>query len=1401
MIASVNFNVNPNPETTTPSALGENDLNARQPLTPQPSRQAKIDWLLALGLSPLPVAPAQDAQTYPARDKKGAIIRDADGNPKPQFTGKNPSYLDANDTPHALSHKTYQDRQPTKEELDTWFANPLNGVGSLGSDEWVFIDLDRPKFDVPGLNADENQALCNEAGKTIIDAIVAQTQKLPPYERTQSYGWRMVVGLSSPPTFTNFAMTPGGDHVGEILGKGRFAVLAPSVGPTGNAYEAYHRCAPEEIPIVDTLEQLTFVPVKASRGRPKKTTSTLTQPPLTPLSDSSTPTSNPSTQSVNTSAPKTVTSSATSTLEKYPQLREKVFELRDLGTDKTRNVLAGINDKGDRSHSLTTAIKDWYGWERWCKLNGIAYRGDTRSLAIEAGINLKLEDAEDRVDRILAGIDGDSCLTSCEFKGNSDEGCWKRILKLAGVRGSKFNANANANAKVIPLPTATPLPKAVGGNDNSPPLPPNYGGGHGGSNPNDDVDWSAPVNHKGQLGYWAKIKGSDDYKFEAKCNFDFTIDRYFIRHKNDQGKTSTPDGGGFRLKVTFAEDATSDYVYLTAQDFGKADKFAEALKAGLGQGVSFRLSTYELQALRQVKVKEYRKRGGKKYRLCDRVGQQVDGTWVFPDVQFDANGNRLDPEKTKWVFNPYIGGDDHIPCPLIPYDDNPNALRNLLIAQREFAGVEGFMAFWLTTGFVAASVHDQRIVNEEGFFPILNLCGDFGGGKTVNGQSATSLLWGIKNSGLVASISLSMAYERLSKLGSVVSALDDPPNQSEPEKRQLDEFIKSLYNRFPRQVRKNNQEPHSALIITSNDAKGATSDATKSRLIRLYIAVKERDGQAKAYANLRKAMAEAPGAFRSLLTIGYDAEAVLEVRQRLQKHMKGAPGRSVNNLALLTWYTKRVVELAGIDDIDVEAWVIANLCPQMVEEMGSVNSATDFVKRLLTLQAESYVGDWNFTTVTHRSLGLCKALNMPSLWKLTEKTTPTPTYDRSVLEKVLVDLGCVKNQQAKFDSDKDSTLTYQREIRKGRNQGENWVEPTPPKKVNRGALLIPHRLWETLGFEPPDPEPMSPTPSDSNSKEWDAWDTWGDDSGESSEPSSRVEKSSEGHTTRSNVDAQSVSDLSLSQSSQVVKKIERESDEKVVELNPSDATKKIQDATDAQNQNEGDKSSAASSENLTTSLLAPNETPETPNPQAVDEVGKAFYFEPTSGEKYTTLAETNAQTCDDNLIKLGEIATEMIHCASQADVENLYAAHSTEAIEAAKEILGDEERLTFEAIVSQCASNSPAVAQEVQLPAVTPKLENPTPNATTTKDASPTTTVGTRFRYVGVLTHNLKDAEGNLILDAAGKPVVLKKGSDIFLKDVGGAINREYVNVCAVSFDCLPLGIHRSQLEEVNAHD
>jgi hypothetical protein len=363
---------------------------APQPLTPQPSVQATIQWLQSLGLPPLPVAPAQDPYDYPKIVKEDAQKKiyahcplKEDGTPIPLYTGKNPSYLDKAKKPHLVMHRSYQERSPSYKEIKEWFANPANGIGTLGSEEFIWIDFDVKNF--------SDASECREAAIAVAKKIQEISGLQPTLEETHSGGWRVLALVSEKPTFTNFALEPGGKHVGEALGFGRFTVLAPTIGPSGNSYTAYHRHDPDKKPKVQTLEIIGVY----QTGKNKNKAPTLNIPAPTPMQ---TPTKSVS----STAALSDIRTS------KPTKVSRGSVALSNLGTAESRDVLAGNNIKNDRSASLTLAIREWYGWENWCAENGKAFTEDAESLAYEAGAKLGID--ADRIERILKTINSTECL-------------------------------------------------------------------------------------------------------------------------------------------------------------------------------------------------------------------------------------------------------------------------------------------------------------------------------------------------------------------------------------------------------------------------------------------------------------------------------------------------------------------------------------------------------------------------------------------------------------------------------------------------------------------------------------------------------------------------------------------------------------------------------------------------------------------------------------------------------------------------------------------------------------------------------------------------------------------------------------------------------------------------------
>ena len=133
-----------------PAPLGSNSVQAIAPR----DRQQVIDWLSEHNFPALPVAPRQDAYKY-HKVVKAQVLREVwshcpltdNHKPIPVYTGKNPSYLDSNGQPHLLNHRRYQKQLPSQTELKHWFANPANGVGTLGGwNDAVWLDFDVKNF-------------------------------------------------------------------------------------------------------------------------------------------------------------------------------------------------------------------------------------------------------------------------------------------------------------------------------------------------------------------------------------------------------------------------------------------------------------------------------------------------------------------------------------------------------------------------------------------------------------------------------------------------------------------------------------------------------------------------------------------------------------------------------------------------------------------------------------------------------------------------------------------------------------------------------------------------------------------------------------------------------------------------------------------------------------------------------------------------------------------------------------------------------------------------------------------------------------------------------------------------------------------------------------------------------
>lgn len=211
--------------------------------SPNPQTDKTIHDLLALGLTPLPVAPAFPAEQYPS--KKNPSER--------RFNGKNPSYLDRNGKPAEVKHSQYRDKLPTEAELKEWFQDGRVGVGTI-SGSWLDVDLKR----FPDVATME---------RTVAPIIEAAQW----VERTQSGGYRVAVAPAEKPGFQNIGLGDF-DHIGEFMNGGGFVVLAPTIGERGE----YKRIKFGEPLAVDSLSDLGIRPTKATPAPAEPVAPTLT---------------------------------------------------------------------------------------------------------------------------------------------------------------------------------------------------------------------------------------------------------------------------------------------------------------------------------------------------------------------------------------------------------------------------------------------------------------------------------------------------------------------------------------------------------------------------------------------------------------------------------------------------------------------------------------------------------------------------------------------------------------------------------------------------------------------------------------------------------------------------------------------------------------------------------------------------------------------------------------------------------------------------------------------------------------------------------------------------------------------------------------------------------------------
>ena len=310
-----------------------------------------------------------------------------------------------------------------------------------------------------------------------------------------------------------------------------------------------------------------------------------------------------------------------------------------------------------------------------------------------------------------------------------------------------------------------------------------------------------------------------------------------------------------------------------------------------------------------------------------------------------------------------------------------------------------------------------------------------------------------------------MVYETVKSLGGLPLLLDDPVKKGikKDTKEAIDNFLWAMYNGTTRKVRGNEQTPHSNVIVTTNVSLGEDNQALESRLIKLHFAVKLPNS--KGYSALKKAMDGASGGLSQLLGIAYDAEAVKDIEARLLEHLPHAHARISLSLALITYFTQKFADIAGIA-FDAFAHCVADLCPTANEFESDKDSLQDFLEKLEIMKSQGSVGEWNYSPVTSGGKTY-RAVYLAEVWGEFDRKF-SPNYSRQSLQQLVEGRGGQSATQ-KFVATKLEWVDYERAIAEYKRRDFSSIEgvlPPPPvrpcKTASRKCLLIPTKVVDEI---------------------------------------------------------------------------------------------------------------------------------------------------------------------------------------------------------------------------------------------------------------------------------------------------------------------------------------------------
>lgn len=328
------------------------------------------------GFTIAPIAPYYPITEYPQTNKETGEVT-------PKFTGKRISFIDSRNHP-VMENKweVFKTTFAGNKTIEMWFANPDVGIAFIGTEYSVLYDLDRKNFD--------SKEDCDTEFFAWVKKVEDIVGKKFRYGKTQGDGYRVPIRLVEPCTFTNFTHKQGSKtHVGEIRGKGKYAVVYLDKTESGNPYTWEND---EPILEVNSLEEVSIYSTAQ------------------------------------------VTKASSTDVKEFTHMgnSENALNIKDLLSKRNQAISEGDSEVGKRSDDLTALIKDVLGWQQWLELNQIDYLENIEELLLEAANSLDID--ENRLNRIRSGLTGNYD-PACLYEGNEAD-CWRKVKYAAHFVGS-----------------------------------------------------------------------------------------------------------------------------------------------------------------------------------------------------------------------------------------------------------------------------------------------------------------------------------------------------------------------------------------------------------------------------------------------------------------------------------------------------------------------------------------------------------------------------------------------------------------------------------------------------------------------------------------------------------------------------------------------------------------------------------------------------------------------------------------------------------------------------------------------------------------------------------------------------------------------------------------------------